>query len=708
MRIFWGVICVFIAQTVFAADPPYSDLLNIWLKNGTGIMEENGDVYLWENQVDNNCQAKQDDATLRGQVMYETYPGKVNVGFSKTNSHLKLENSNQFFRDQTFSIFYVGKVSDVKSLAPLFSNLKPSAGWKTYTGFRLMIDGKENITFQYGSPGYTKIPLSRATPNEFFYLGFTIDANGDYLYIDNQSEEAIFGSINGTLPQNDLDYLFNIQFTPSEQNTLDHTEVAEFLAYDKTFTADQMESMRTWLSEEYSAISQGEFSMLKFTPASSTELGEEEAISFTFTQKIKTPDTKTPDVYINKKLANDKCSWSTASSTLTLTPNSKWPKGSLVTVKIDPTIESAGGNPFSGTRNEYEFIVDTEEDFGVETITIPTIATRNNGTHNIPLQLVLPEKRENKVPVHFWIHGGGWSGGTTTESKIGASPHGEYLAKKLSVATLNVAYRCMGSSGTFTQAMEDIDAAYQWAVENAATYNLDIENSVFSGGSAGSPLASLAAQRYEKTKAFVGFNGIYNFVENPGSKFPSGSSYKYCSPTCEANSALLNLRDNPPITILMHGDADGTINHQQSVLFAQEINNMGGDATAVIYPDQPHAFFNKGWEQYEDVLFEMTSFLKEHGITQMQNTETFIGDNASSPIKPYSFSNAGNDGVIQIEFFKNSLFDVAVHNLSGAKVYEQLKNDTATIVNLQDQPGGVYLISLKTDTNQWNEKVIVR
>ena len=208
------------------------------------------------------------------------------------------------------------------------------------------------------------------------------------------------------------------------------------------------------------------------------------------------------------------------------------------------------------------------------------------------------------------MHGGGWSGGTVATSNASYSPHGEYLAENLGIATLGISYRCRGSNGNFTLAMEDIDTAYQWALANADTYNFDMTKVFFSGGSAGSPLASLASQRYPAVIGFIGFNGIYDFVNNQG-RFGRGNGFGQEEPSAESNSAIHQLRSNPPATILMHGDKDTTILYTQSTLFADKINANGGHARAVIYPGEVHAFFNKRKPAYQDVLIEMANFMFE-------------------------------------------------------------------------------------------------
>jgi len=193
----------------------------------------------------------------------------------------------------------------------------------------------------------------------------------------------------------------------------------------------------------------GIFSLNNFTPSNTIKLASNAEVKLNFSKAINLGTSNTIDVYINKVLSNNKCLWSLGSSNqLKVKHNTSWPAGSLITIKVKSTTKSASGASINSSRKEYEFIVDTPKDFGFKRESVTSIATRNNGAHNIPLKVVLPTNRSNKVPVHIWVHGGGWSGGTPAASVASQSPHSKYLAEELGIATLEIAYRCLGSNGT--------------------------------------------------------------------------------------------------------------------------------------------------------------------------------------------------------------------------------------------------------------------
>jgi len=349
-------------------------------------------------------------------------------------------------------------------------------------------------------------------------------------------------------------------------------------------------------------------------PAEYTQLSATSPITITFNQAIDSTSVL-PAIYINRNKTKAAGKWTIShGNTLTFKPAENWPANTLVTLEILEGLLSTEGSTIDlSKKSVYKYIVETDKDYGkCNEILIDTMAMVDypQSGHVLQLKLALPTNIPKKMPVHIWVHGGGWSGGTAALSKAANSPHRIYLAESLGIATMSISYRCKGSKGNFALAMEDIATAYKWLIDNASTYHFDTTKIFFSGGSAGTPLAALSAQRFDGVIGFIGFNGIYNFAEDEGS-WGSGNDFKQEEPNAKANSPFYQLRDNPPATILMHGDADTTIPYTQSTLFAQKINTSGGSARVIIYPGEKHAFFNEGKPAYKDVLIEMVNFMRE-------------------------------------------------------------------------------------------------
>ena len=591
------------------------------LRNDTGIIEDNlGSVIRWENQVEGFGDATQSISALGGEQLQETYSGKVTVGFNKEGSFLELEGTNTAVSDNTFSFSYVGKANPVNRASSLIGNYEIDGAWNKISGVRIvkLIDGTINL--QYGTPGLKIVTLGSIPSDDYFFIGFSMDVSGNYTYFDSSSPEVKEGTLSVKILQNSSNFQLNLFNDIDGPKTYDHTEVVEVSLYDETLSTTDFQNEFTRLTTEYPELVKGEFSVTEVLPAVRTNLPVTSSITVTCDQPIE-PTSVFPKIYINNSETAAAGNWVLSpANTLTFTPNENWPYKALVTVEINEGLKSTDEVSVDMSKaTKYNFIVETDENFGAsENIEFTSIATVDfpQVGHTLGLKMNLPTNREHKVPVHFWIHGGGWSGGTAAASAGSFSPHGEYLAENLGIATLGVGYRCSGSSGTFSLAMEDLAAAYQWAVDNADTYNFDMTKVFFSGGSAGTPLAALASQQLPNVIGFIGFNGIYDFVNDAGD-FGVGNWYKQNVPSETANSPIFNLATPPPATIMMHGDADTTISHTQSTRFADAINAAGGEAEAVIYPGEVHAFFNPGKPAYEDVLIEMVNFI--NGVLNKQS-----------------------------------------------------------------------------------------
>ncbi|SDS58786.1 Por secretion system C-terminal sorting domain-containing protein [Polaribacter sp. KT25b] len=682
----------------------FSQTKTVSLENAKGIIADNlGSVTLWENQIDGYGDASQSDTNLGAEESQETYPGKTTVLFNKDGSFLELEGSSTYISDNSYSVFYVGKAENEVTGKPasLLGNYDMSGGFSNCKGIRFvrLQDGK--IGFDYGRPNYTRVNIgSNEIPAEdYFFFGFSMDSSGNYQYFDSTSPIITTGTITNTMHINsDVDLKFNIFEEVAGAQTYNHTEVVEVTMYDGSLDTAAFQNEYNRLATEYAELVTAKFSVTEVLPAERTNLSVDSDITVVCDQPID-PTSVFPKIYINKSETEAAGNWVlTKSNTLKFTPNTNWPYNGLVTLEINEGLKSTDDvsvNLSKGTK--YNFLVETDKDFGVsENIELTSIATVDfpQAGHTLGLKMNLPTNRTQKTPVHFWVHGGGWSGGTPEASAGSYSPHGEYLAENLGIATLGIGYRCSGSSGTFSLAMEDIAAAYQWALDNADTYNFDMTKVFFSGGSAGTPLAALASQQLPNVIGFIGFNGIYDFVNDAGD-FGVGNWYKQNVPSETANSPIFNLRTPPPATIMMHGDADTTISYTQSTLFADAINANGGQAEAVIYPGEVHAFFNQGKSAYEDVLIEMVGFINRVLNEQsLSLTDISIDDQITvypNPVKK------GDTLTLQLKSkFSSEKLETQIINYLGQIVVKKTlypnKDSNVIKIDTKNLEQGVYIL----------------
>ncbi len=341
---------------------------------------------------------------------------------------------------------------------------------------------------------------------------------------------------------------------------------------------------------------------------------------------------------------------------------------------------------------------------------IDTIVTKVAG-YDIPIRIKLPKKATGKSPVYFFIHGGGWNGGDATHvPPAGLNNDANYLVDQLEVIYVGLAYRCKGNNAIFSDAIEDLEASVQWFFDNADTYNADITRIGFGGASAGSTLAAIMAQKYKNCKLLVGAEGMYNLVEHSEerSTFPNQKAREVYGLATEEESkkasAYYNLRENPPSTLLLHGDADVLCHYTQSIKFAEKIKSQGGEAKVVLHKEINHTTLNPSIPDVfkESVLEIAALFIGQFKLNKNTNSLKALLDRrlknqyASTEINESKlvgswirlqtklvFKNDGNGFLENLktkkrhEFnysFTNDDIKVMINNSSKVKIFKLKKN----------------------------------
>jgi acetyl esterase/lipase len=241
-------------------------------------------------------------------------------------------------------------------------------------------------------------------------------------------------------------------------------------------------------------------------------------------------------------------------------------------------------------------------------------------THSLTLEVDIPKLTTGPHPFIIWVHGGAWVNGGTT-AFVNQSL---YLASR-GIAGVRITYSVISQGGDFNQGMQELADAFAFVQAHATEWELDMTRFGYAGGSAGTPLSSLAAMKQNGNgcKLYMGCNGIYDFQHNLAGAFGDGSSpYLSSYPTKESRdviSAINYIPSNPqniPAVAFFHGTADFTISHFQSVAFCDAISKKGGRAEKNIYNYYVHAFFNRGaTDMYEDVILKMYAFAKSVFVT---------------------------------------------------------------------------------------------
>lgn len=106
---------------------------------------------------------------------------------------------------------------------------------------------------------------------------------------------------------------------------------------------------------------------------------------------------------------------------------------------------------------------------------------------SVPVRVYLPKtaRPEAGWPCVLYLHGGGWMVGGLDSHEFIAS----YLCQDLNAAVVSVDYR-LAPEHRFPAAFEDCSAVYEWLKQQGAAWQIDVENIVLAGDSAGGNLAA--------------------------------------------------------------------------------------------------------------------------------------------------------------------------------------------------------------------------
>lgn len=233
------------------------------------------------------------------------------------------------------------------------------------------------------------------------------------------------------------------------------------------------------------------------------------------------------------------------------------------------------------------------------------------------LDVFLPKApRQLPVPWVMWIHGGGWAGGTRESVATFA-----LRQTCRGYAVVSVDYR-LSFEARYPAALSDLRAALRFVQANATTYELDGNNVILWGASAGAHLASLMALTAEQKhldrpddphrKRPMGMRGVIAWW-TPASFAEFDADFDETCPQhtchtclgspesrflgCEVKSCLERARRASPVTwvhakappfLLQHGSHDCTVPVAQSHRFAEALRKAGASVELQIVPGGRH------------------------------------------------------------------------------------------------------------------------
>ncbi|MGS2762848.1 prolyl oligopeptidase family serine peptidase [Sinomicrobium sp. M5D2P9] len=265
----------------------------------------------------------------------------------------------------------------------------------------------------------------------------------------------------------------------------------------------------------------------------------------------------------------------------------------------------------SGQNTEY-LPVDYPENYTAKIDVVYTVVDGWEGR----MDIYYPTDVKTPVPLVINIHGGGWNHGVK-ESQRG---YGSFFKNGYAVA--NVEYRLVDVA-TAPGAIEDIRCALVYLHKHAEEINIDTDNIVLMGGSAGGHLALMAGlladdKRFDtncsydkslKVAAIIDKYGVMDLT--PLSGWKSARNWLGDGHNDEefvkSVSPLFYVDRNSPPVFIVHGDADPIVPYDQSVVLHQKLTDNGVKTRFITIPGGQHGKFTK--EEKKKVSNEMWAFL---------------------------------------------------------------------------------------------------
>jgi acetyl esterase/lipase len=256
------------------------------------------------------------------------------------------------------------------------------------------------------------------------------------------------------------------------------------------------------------------------------------------------------------------------------------------------------------------------------------------------LDLYLPANRPKAVksPAVVIIHGGGWSGGDKAngrEFNIGTT-----LAKAGYVCA-SVDYLKEGA-GRWPTNLYDCKSAVRFLRANADRYQVDADHIGVIGGSAGGHLTLMVAYTSgvkgltpenpypgvsDRVQACVDMYGITDLLTRQATDTdgtPNGklreaglfSDKRGESPDkWKLASPVYHITKSSPPTLILHGQADTTVDREQAVELDRKLSEQGVEHRLILIPGIGHTFDLQQWQRKplpQDLRPVVVGFFDQH------------------------------------------------------------------------------------------------
>ena len=225
---------------------------------------------------------------------------------------------------------------------------------------------------------------------------------------------------------------------------------------------------------------------------------------------------------------------------------------------------------------------------------LPEVEIGTGGGRALHAVIARPQKPpKSPMPAVLWIHGGGWSGGNHKGNRAASLAAQGYF-------TASIEYRLSGEAKWPAQ-IEDCKLGVRWLRANASKYNVNPDRIGVWGSSAGGHLVACLGtmddKRFEgsggypgvssRVQAVVDFCGPADFTRGSGgiqgatdrdASAPLGlfgAPYREKPDLWKDGSPIVYAKSGLPPFLIVHGDHDATVPHNQSARFAEALKKCG-------------------------------------------------------------------------------------------------------------------------------------
>ena len=227
------------------------------------------------------------------------------------------------------------------------------------------------------------------------------------------------------------------------------------------------------------------------------------------------------------------------------------------------------------------------------------IIVQGKKKQELKLDLTMPIQGKGPFPAVIVLHGTG----PLNNGRKGFRLLGQRLACQGYVA-LAVGFRCKPTDA-YPASIQDVEAALDWVLKNAAKYRIDKERIGVLGFSGGGTLGCLLGMKKSgQVRAVISYSapsdlirlhktakGIEGwFIATMLEQWFGGPPHGKVRAKYEAASPVTYVHKKAAPMLLLHGSADPVIPVEQSQLLAQKLKKAGAKVALLTFEHAPHDF----------------------------------------------------------------------------------------------------------------------